>query len=277
MALCGAVEIGGTKCDVAFGTSPGDLTEPVRIETTNPEETLSRIARVLKSQPVDRVGVACFGPLDLGTGTIRSTPKEGWTGAAVGPNLQAAVGCEVVVDTDVNGAARGEGRWGAAKGLANFAYVTVGTGIGAGVVVAGRPIGGAGHPEFGHVVVSRHPDDTFDGICQFHGDCLEGMACGPALEARFGDPILWKTDAVDLAGFYIAQGARALHYVAAPERIIIGGGVSNTPGFHEVVRTQLAHTLADYPEALRPDELIVPPGLGHLSGLAGALLLAAIR
>lgn len=281
MTLFGAVEIGGTKTDVAVGTSPTDLSDPHRIATGSPGETLGSVVEYLSGHRVDAVGVASFGPLDLdpasaGYGHMLSTPKPGWSGVDVLGTLTGGLDAAVALDTDVNGAALGEGRWGAASGMSNFVYVTVGTGIGAGVVVGSHVVGGADHPEMGHIVVKPEPGDTFTGACPYHGMCLEGMTAGPALEARFGRSETWAgNDAVlDLATGYVAQGMRNLVYTVAPERIIVGGGISKLPGFHDRVRTKTGSLLADYPHEPDLDLLISRPGLGDLSGLAGGLVLA---
>lgn len=282
MTLYGAVEMGGTKTDVTVGTSLDDMAEPTRISTTDPDETLERICGYFEDHDVDAVGVASFGPLELDRSSSRygrmlTTPKPGWTGAPVYQRLAEGIGAPVVLDTDVNGSALGEGRWGAAQGMSDYVYVTVGTGVGAGVVVAGETIsGGTGHPEVGHIVVSRHPDDTHHGTCPYHGDCLEGMAAGPSLEARFGRPETWAGNekVTKFAVHYLAQGMVDLYYTVAPERIVVGGGVSKLPGFHETLRTRTATLIAGYPKTPDMDLLISPPGLGDRSGLAGALILA---
>lgn len=282
----GAVEIGGTKTLVASGESIEDLEKFDTIATTSPRETVEAIVERLRSAEVVSVGVASFGPLELRPshdrfGYITSTPKTDWSETPVMQMLVERLGVSVAFDTDVNGAALGEGEWGAAEGLRTFAYVTVGTGIGGGVVVNGSPIHGAPHPEVGHVVVRRHPDDDHTGSCPFHGDCLEGMASGPAIEARFGKRGEMldgpeQEEALGLVSHYIGQGLRNLVYAVAPERVIVGGGVSKLEGFHEAVGESLLDSIAGYPaEAAHSDPgFIVPPGLGDLSGLAGALLLA---
>jgi fructokinase len=281
MTLFGAVEIGGTKTDVAVGTSPADLTEPHRVLTGSPEETLGPVVEYLKGHRLDAVGVASFGPLDLDPasphyGHMLSTPKPGWSGVDVLGALASGLEAAVTLDTDVNGAALGEGRWGAATGMTDFVYVTVGTGIGAGVVVGGRVIGGADHPEMGHIVVRPEPGDTFAGACPYHGICLEGMTAGPALEARFGRPETWagNDSVLDLVSGYVAQGIRNLVYTVAPERIVVGGGISKLPGFHDRLRLVTGSLLGDYPHEPDLDLLISRPGLGDLSGLAGGLVLA---
>ena len=281
MPLFGTVEIGGTKVDVSVGTSPADLAEPHRIDTTTPEETLGAVNAFLAGHSPDAIGVASFGPLDLDPasatrGRILSTPKPGWSDADVLGTIASGASVPVAIDTDVNGAALGEGRWGAATGMSDFTYVTVGTGIGAGIVVGGEVIGGERHPETGHIVVARVDEDTFDGVCPYHGDCLEGMASGPALEARFGRSETWAGNGavLRLVTGYVAQLVRDLVYTVAPERIIVGGGVSKLPGFHDGLRARAGSLLGDYPEEPDLDLLVSRPGLGDRSGLAGGLVLA---
>lgn len=286
MGRLGAVEIGGTKTLVAAAESVDDLVGHRRFPTTTPEDTLDAVTAYLASTNVTGVGVASFGPVELrpgheGFGQITITPKQGWSHTPVVAWFTQKLGVPVAFDTDVNAAAVGEGRWGAAVDVDDFVYVTVGTGIGGGVVSKGSPLHGAPHPEVGHVVVRRHPNDDHPGSCPFHGDCLEGMAAGPAVAARFGrsGEALSGSDlesAVDLVAFYIAQGLRNLVYAVAPERFVVGGGVSKMTGFHQMVRGKLVDELAGYPaEAAHLDPgFVVAPGLGDLSGLAGALALA---
>lgn len=277
----GAVEIGGTKTDVAVGTSPGDLSEPYRIATTGPQETIDAVIAFFENKSVEAVGVAGFGPMELSPssprfGTILATPKPGWSGFDLYGKLSTGLDVPVHISTDVNGAALGEGRWGATRGMSNHVYVTVGTGIGAGIVVDGRLLAGERHPEVGHIPVRRREDDSHPGTCPYHGDCLEGMAAGPALEKRFGDPGTWagRESVTDLAAHYVAQGMVALSYTVSPERIVVGGGVASLPGFHQRLRFELETAMAGYPEVSDTELLISPPGLGPLSGLAGGLVLA---
>jgi fructokinase len=278
----GAVEMGGTKTDMTVGTVFSDMADPVRIPTGEPETTLGEIVEFFEGTGVSAVGVASFGPLQLDRassrfGAMLFTPKPGWSGVAIHQHLSSGLGLPVVLDTDVNGAALGEGEWGAAQGMDHHVYVTVGTGIGAGIVVAGHLLGGARHPEMGHIVVSRHPDDSHEGSCPYHGECLEGMASGPALEARFGRPETWAGNdrVTDLAAHYLAQGMVDLVYTVSPERIVVGGGVSKLPGLHERLRERVGALLGGYPDTPDLELLISKPGLGDRSGLAGALLLAA--
>lgn len=286
MAVLGAVEIGGTKTLVGVGENVEDLRDHRTIPTTRPDETLGAVIDHLRDRGVSAVGISSFGPLELRwghrwQGHIIQTPKDGWSFTSVAKRFESALGVPVGFDTDVNGAALGEGEWGASRELANHAYITVGTGVGGGVVVNGAPVHGAPHPELGHVVVRRHPDDDHAGSCRFHGDCLEGMASGPALEDRFGlrGELLsggQRREAMELVSHYLAQGVRNLVYVAAPERVVIGGGVSKLEGLHAAVRGRLRESLARYPgvDVHESDDFVQPPGLGDLSGLAGALLLA---
>lgn len=291
--LLAGVEAGGTKFACAVGTGPGDLRATARIPTTTPAQTLARVADFLRSAardhgPLAALGVAAFGPVDPDPaspafGRITSTPKEGWRDTDVlGPLRDALPGAPAAFDTDVNGAAVGEGRWGAAAGLHTFVYLTVGTGIGGGAVVGGRPLHGLVHPEMGHVPVARDPSrDPFRGGCPFHGDCLEGLASGPALQARWGLPaheLHGHPDAWDLEADYLASGLASIVLVLSPQRVILGGGVMEAPGLLDLVRPRLADRLAGYVRhpALLGDlrDYLVPPALGARSGVLGAMAMA---
>ncbi len=280
MARYGAVEIGGTKTLVALGALPDDLAGAVTIPTTDPKETIEGVVEFFGREVPDAVGIASFGPLDLANGRIGVTPKTGWSGTDLLGPVRAAIDVPIRLDTDVNGAALGEARWGQGRGLDSFVYVTVGTGIGGGALIGGEPVHGLGHPEMGHVVVRRHQDDDYQGVCRLHGDCLEGLASGPAIAGRFGIPgeSLAGADlarAVELEAFYLAQLARDLVYILAPERVAVGGGVSRLPGLLELVNLLLAEALAGYPGMTEHESgFVVAPGLGEISGLAGGLILA---
>jgi fructokinase len=290
-APLGGIEAGGTKFVCVVGTPPGGIVREARFPTRDPAATIADAIAFFREAAADghgiaALGVAAFGPLELRPGhprrgAITTTPKPGWSGTDLAGPLGDALGVPVGVDTDVNGAALAEGRWGAAQGLGSFVYVTVGTGVGGGAVVGGAPVHGLPHPEMGHVGVTRLAGDDFPGVCPFHGDCLEGMASGPAIAAR------WRRPAQDLAGddlaraveieaHYLAAGLRNVVYALAPERIVVGGGVAAMPGLLPAVGARLADALAGYPGLPEHTSggFVVPPGLGAGAGAAGALALA---
>lgn len=252
----GAIEGGGTKFICGVGSGPEDL-ETVRIETRGPEETLRDVITYFAHRRVRRIGLGCFGPLDLGTGTITSTPKLDWRGVPVRRILERALNAKVNVDTDVNAAALAEQRWGAAKGMKNFVYLTVGTGIGGGAIVNGRLLHGLAHPEMGHVRIPARGK----GVCPYHADCLEGFASGPAVAKRGG-----RDTAKDLAA-----GLHNIIAVLSPELIILGGGVMKTPGLLAAVRAELRK------ESYLKIPRLVRPKLGDRAGVLGALLLAQMK
>ena len=288
MAIYGSIEGGGTKFVCAIGSAPDDLRAEITIPTTTPDETLDRAVSFLSQHgPLDAIGIAMFGPLDLDRssvtyGSVRATPKPGWSGAEIVAPFQDAFGLPMGFDTDVNGAALGEGRWGAGRGLKTFLYVTVGTGIGGGGVIDGKPMHGLVHPEIGHLRIPRHPEDPFPGRCSFHGDCLEGLAAGPALAERWGRPVEDLGADLDQA---VAFEAHALGHAMAnlvltvsPERIILGGGVMRVPGLLDATRSQMVESLGGYVDAPALGDgaarFLVAPELGDRSGIAGGLVLA---
>ncbi|MFV3130852.1 ROK family protein [Niveispirillum sp. KHB5.9] len=279
------IELGGTKVVVAAGTGPDDLGDPVRIATTDPVATMQAVADALELLwPFDAIGIASFGPLCLDPDDadglrITATPKPGWSQTRLAAPLAERFGVPVRLDTDVNGAALGEGRWGAAQGLRDFAYITVGTGVGVGLVVNGAPVHGLLHPEAGHLLVRRDPvRDPYGGHCPFHGDCLEGLACGPAIAARVGRPAEELDDAHPvwpLVGDYIGQLCASLMLVTAPRRIILGGGVGQRPGVRAAAEAAMRIYLAGYLQSPAFErDIVVPPGLGSLSGVLGAITIA---
>ncbi|HET7809370.1 MAG TPA: ROK family protein [Steroidobacteraceae bacterium] len=290
--LLAGVELGGTKCVCILGSGPGDVRATERLGTGDREQTLREVESVLEAwrnqHGFAALGIASFGPVDLrrdspSWGHITSTPKPGWRDTDVGRRLQRRFGVPVGFDTDVNGAAFAEGRWGGAVGLHDFAYVTVGTGIGVGSIVRGRSIFGMTHTETGHIRVARKPGDTFAGVCPFHGDCIEGLASGPAIAARAGKAASYLTaddPAWDFVAHDLGQLMHTMVLSTGPARIFLGGGVMEGQRHlferirreldrslnHYVATPQLARGLADY---------IVPPGLGAMAGPLGALALAA--
>jgi fructokinase len=214
-------------------------------------------------------------------GRMLATPKPGWQGFSISAFVRSAFpNSRLVIETDVNVATLAESRLGAARGLADVVYITIGTGIGAGVLTGGRLVHGSLHPEFGHLKVPRFPGDDFAGVCRFHGDCLEGLASGPAISARWGAEACTLPpghEAWEMEAWYLAHGALALAAIVAPSRVIIGGGVSQAMGFHDRVETMFRQLSAGYFSHSEGVDFIVPPSLGQQAGICGALLLAASR
>ncbi|HTE59505.1 MAG TPA: ROK family protein [Solirubrobacteraceae bacterium] len=287
MTIFGGIEAGGTRWNCAVGDGGGTSAGSESFATTTPEETIARAVGFFeRNGPLTALGVGCFGPLDLDRssprwGRITTTPKPGWSGTDVVSILRAGLDVPIAFETDVNAAAVGEAQWGAGEGLETFSYVTVGTGIGGGAVVNGRPLHGLVHPELGHIRVPHDRDrDPFAGSCPFHGDCLEGLASGEALRQRWGAPgeELDAPEVWELEAEYLALGLANLVLTLSPERIIVGGGVAGTPGLLELVRSRLRELLAGYVDVpqLRGDaeDYVVPPALGPRAGVTGAIELA---
>jgi fructokinase len=284
----GAVEAGGTKFVCAVGTPSGELIDQISIPTGLPQETLGQVTAFFSAHmPLAAIGIGAFGPVQLNPnspqfGFITSTPKTDWRYFDLLGTIRNALQVPVVIDTDVNIAALGEARWGAAEGLGTFLYVTVGTGIGGAVLVGGEPLHGLSHPEMGHIRIPHNLScDPFPGICPYHGDCLEGLASGPALESR------WKTPPSQLAGGHPAWAIEAEYLGLAcvnwictlsPERIVLGGGVMRSHLF-PLIRMKVSTLLNDYldaPELKQAlDRYIVPSLLEGRAGILGALLLAS--
>ncbi len=283
--LYGGLEAGGTKFVCAVGTGPDDISDRVRIPTTHPEETLAAVREYFAARRVDAVGIATFGPIELRPsqplyGRITSTPKPGWEGADLIGAVRQGAAVPIAIDTDVNGAALAEARWGAGIGFDTVLYVTVGTGLGGGAVIGGRTLRGLIHPEMGHVSVDRMEGDTFEGVCPFHGDCLEGMASGTAMEARWGRPAdeldSDLIEALEIESHYLAAGFRQFVYALAPEVIVMGGGVAQLAGLHSRVNARMVDIMSGYAvQSEHRSGFVVAPGLGEDSGIAGALALAA--
>lgn len=289
MDVFGGLEAGGTKFVCGIGTSPGDH-ETTQFPTTSPQATVDAAVDWFRSRAAGRlkaVGIASFGPVDLDPksptfGYITSTPKLTWQNFNIAGAIRDALRVPVEIDTDVNAAALGEARWGAAQGLSDALYLTVGTGIGGGAIANGRVLHGMLHPEMGHIRIPHDlTKDPFPGVCPFHGDCLEGLACGPAMEARWGakapslpiDHPAWKLEAE-----YLALALTSWVCTLSPKRILLGGGVMQQPHLFDLIRTNLARLLNGYirtPEVTTGlDRFVVPPDLGSRAGVLGALVLA---
>jgi fructokinase len=287
--LYGGVEAGGTKFVCAVGTGPDDVEQEIQFPTTSPSETVDRVTAFFQQWRgrLAGVGIGSFGPLDLRPesttcGQITSTPKPGWGGVNLARMLEGFLAIPVTLDTDVNAAALGEYRWGAAQGLDTFIYMTVGTGIGGGGMVNGRLMHGLLHPEMGHIRVPHDLNaDPFAGLCPYHGDCLEGLAAGPAIRARWGrSPESMPADheAWELEAGYLALALANFIFTLSPQRIILGGGVMAQPCLMPLIREKVRGLLNGYvqtPEVEAGiDRYIVPPGLGKRAGMLGAIALA---
>jgi fructokinase len=288
LSVFGGIEAGGSKWECAIGTGPDDVRASTTIPTTTPAETIVRaVAFFQRQEPIDAIGIGSFGPLDSNRdsptwGYITTTPKPGWAQTDVGREIGRRLAVPVAFDTDVNAAAVGEHRWGAARGLDTSCYITVGTGIGGGGMVGGRLLHGLMHPEFGHMRIPHDRSaDPFAGSCPFHGDCWEGLASGRAIEARWGTPAADVTDeaAWDLEARYLALGLVSVICVLAPQRIVIGGGVMKQPALLERVRRDIVGLMNGYLNApLLGDGIatfVTAPALGPRAGVLGALALAA--
>ena len=288
--LIGAIEAGGTKFVAALARRDGTVLAQARIPTETPASCFPALAEFFRSAadahgPIGAFGVASFGPIDVNPaspayGTFTTTPKPGWAGARF-HDVLGQFGAPIMVDTDVNGAALGEWLFGAGQGCATLAYTTVGTGVGSGVLHQGNSIMGFSHFETGHIGIARDPAlDPYPGFCPFHGDCLEGLAAGPAIKARWGkslSELASPHDKIALIADYIAQLAVNLVLLHMPDRLVFGGGVMKTPGLVEAVRAATERRLAGYIKAPQLDpglvKYIVTPGLGDEAGITGAIAL----
>ena len=279
--MYGGIEAGGTKFICAV-SNEGVIVERVSIPTTTPEETLKQVFDFFDQYELEALGIGSFGPIGIDKnadnyGYVLATPKPGWGNNNFLGSIQERYGIPMAWTTDVNAAAYGELLKGAAQGKKSCIYLTVGTGIGAGVVLEGDIFSGLAHPEMGHIWVKRHPEDTYEGTCPYHKDCLEGLAAGPSIEARTGikgqelpqDHPIW-----DIQAYYIAQALINYTLTLAPEKIILGGGVMNQDHLLHKIRQQFVELMGGYMETPQVDEYIVRWGLPNESGIIGSLLLA---
>lgn len=280
----GAIEAGGTKMNCAICNEKGEILQTIRISTGDPEETMGKIVDFYEEYSLEAVGVGSFGPVNLKMGTadygrILHTPKVKWQGFSIYEYLVRQLGCPVVVDTDVNVAALAEYLYGALRGVDNCMYITVGTGIGAGIILNGQLHHGMLHPEAGHILIGKNPKDMIECGCPFHENCLEGLAAGPAIEARAGKPgsELGQEDPIwELESDYLAQALVNYTLTLGVERIVLGGGVMEQKQLFPKIRAAYCKRMGGYmdtPELRNLDTYIVPPSLGGMQGMKGALAL----
>jgi fructokinase len=283
----GCIEAGGTKFVAGIVAGPDDIRATARFDTTTPQETIGATLEWLRAEqdlhgPLAAIGIASFGPLELDRqapnwGHITATTKKGWSNTDFAGRIARALDLPVGFDTDVNGAGLAESRWGAGQGKPACVYITIGTGIGGGAIIDGKPLQGLSHPEMGHIRLPRHPLDTeFPGICPFHGDCLEGLASGPAIKARWGvslSDLPYDHEAHDIIAWYLAHMVVTLQSIMEPGCVILGGGVTATPALLDRIRVQADKLGGGYFRGQAAD-IIVAPGLGDKAGLLGGLALA---
>jgi fructokinase len=282
-----SIEAGGTKFNVGIGGSDGVLQRQAQFATRSPNETIRDLigwldAEVAKDGPISAIGMATFGPIDTDPssvtwGRLGPTPKLSWQGTDLITPFRS-YGVPVALDTDVNGAALAEWRWGAGQGCARLCYLTIGTGIGGGAVLDGKMLSGRSHPEMGHMFIRRRPDDEFKGVCASHGDCLEGLASGTAIHARW-DTSLSKLGAGhpghEIIASYLAQACINVLATLAPEKIVLGGGVIGTEGLIGKVRAQFSLLARDYFSGFAADDIVLA-ALYPVSGLIGGLAIAEL-
>lgn len=281
--IYGAIEAGGTKFVCAVGNKDGSIIKKESFPTTTPQETMKAVVDFFKKfEPINAIGIGSFGPIDVNKtsptyGYITSTPKPGWGNFDIVGSVKKEIAVPVGFTTDVNSSALGEANLGAARGLNNCVYITVGTGIGGGALVNGQLLHGHAHPEMGHIILRRHKDDKFEGNCPYHKDCLEGLSSGIAINARWGkkgvelesDNAVWEMEA-----YYLAQAVWSYTLVLSPERIVMGGGVMKQKQLFPLIRQHLKAINNNYIALPKLEEYIVPPGLGDDAGIVGCILLA---
>ena len=283
--IYGALEAGGTKMVCAIGTEDGKIIEQTSIPTVSPEETIPKIIDWFRDKEISALGIAAFGPIDLNRnsetyGSFTTTPKLKWANYNIVKAMKDALSVPVGFDTDVNGSLLGEITYGQAKGLKDAVYITIGTGIGGGVMSNGKLVHGMLHPELGHMKMVAFPGDDYKGHCPYHGTCLEGMAAGPAIEDRWGkkgielkdDTKVWEMEA-----YYIAQALTNIILVMSPQMIILGGGVMHQTQLFPLIREKTKEMLNGYiktSEIADMDHYIVPASLNDDQGIMGCIKLA---
>lgn len=283
--LLGALEAGGTKMVCAVGDETGKILEQITIPTTTPEQTMPRITEYFRNREIAALGVGAFGPVNVvecspGHGRILETPKLPWRQFDLLGSLRKDLDMPMGLDTDVNASCLGEAVFGCARGLDSVVYLTVGTGIGAGILSHGKLMHGMLHPEAGHILVNRHPEDHYQGKCHYHGGCLEGLASGPAIEERWGQKaweLTGKKEVWELEAYYLAQAIVNYILILAPRKIILGGGVMNQNQLFPLIRENVSKLLGGYMitgETADMASYIVPASLGGDQGIMGCVELA---
>ena len=286
MKYYGSLEAGGTKMVCAIGDEQGHILERVSIPTLAPENTMPAILDFFRNKNISALGIGCFGPVDLDKksptyGHITTTPKLAWKNYDIVGVCEKELGVPVGFDTDVNGSALGEATWGCTKDLDNSIYITVGTGIGVGVIIDKKPYHGMIHPEGGHIFLARHPQDPMErGVCPYHELCLEGLASGPSIQARWGKPgveLADRKEVWELEAYYLAQAICSYIMILSPEKIIVGGGVAHQEQMMPMIRAEVLRRMGGYIAAKGMQDLdnyIVLPSLNDNQGILGALKLA---
>lgn len=283
----GALEAGGTKMVVAIGNEKGEIFEKKSIPTTMPQETISEIIGFFQDKNIEALGIGSFGPIDVredseNYGRILDTPKLHWRQYDLLKPFQETLKVPVKLDTDVNGSCLGEMTFGSAKGLKNVIYITIGTGIGVGAAVEGKLLHGMLHPEAGHILIRKNPQDKYQGKCPYHKTCFEGLAAGPAIEERYGKSpleLINEKEVWELEADYIAQALMNYILILSPERIILGGGVMHQEQLFPIIRKKTAEYMAGYLKTEQLENMesyIVPPSLNDNQGILGALKLATM-
>lgn len=286
--ILGALETGGTKMVCAIGNEKGEILEQVSMPTQTPDITVPKLLSFFKGKGIEALGIACFGPIDLDRnsetyGYITTTPKLAWQNYDMVGTFKKELGVPVGFDTDVNGSVLGEYTWGIAKGLHSCIYITIGTGVGVGVIVDGRLLHGMMHPEGGHILLHKLPQDTYEGFCPFHKNCMEGLAAGPAIEERWGQKtfhLVDREEVWELEAEYIAQALVNYTMLVSPQRIILGGGVMHQTQLLALVREKFKTHLNGYiktKEMEDPDNYIVLQSLDNKQGIMGALKLGMME
>ncbi len=286
--LYGALEAGGTKMVMAIGNDQGEILEQLSIPTETPDITMIKIIEYFKNKKIEALGIGSFGPIDLDKGSktygcITSTPKLAWVNYNIVKTLKDALQIPIGFDTDVNASALGEATWGIMKDVNSGIYITIGTGVGVGVYMNGSLLHGMLHPEAGHVLLSKHSEDTFEGVCPYHPNCLEGLASGPAIEKRWNqkayelkdNPKVWELEA-----YYIAQGIVNYILTLSPHKIVLGGGVMHQEQLFPLIRREVATLLNGYIKTRQMEDLehyIVPASLKDNQGIMGCIQLAKLE